>query len=325
MNRRIFMKSIAALGLPALGSVSRAAAGYPERPVEVVIPFAPGGSTDQVIRPVAAHLGRLVEGSFVVINKPGAGGAIGAAYVARAKADGYTLLVGSAGPMIISPLLRSDVGYDPFSDFVPISILGTQPLALAINPKTPAKTVQEFVGLMKSNPDANFFGSSGPGSLPHLTGELFASLTGTRATHVPFRGGAPAVEALIAGDTTFLFDAVSSLAPLHETGRLRVLAVCDMERSPLLADVPTSVQAQIPKLISTTSNYMLAPKGTSESCANILADASQKILSQADVIEFMKKAGVRADASLVHGKVLEQMKSESLKWKAIIDAHGIKG
>src|SRR5690606_19855549 len=234
-------------------------ATYPQQAISLVIPFAAGGSTDLIIRPFAQYLSEVISNPVVVVNRAGAGGAIGAGYVATAKPDGYTVLVGSAGPVIINPLLQDTFTYKPQEDFAAIAVLTVQPLALAVHPDVEAQTVDELIALLKANPGQYFYASSGAGGLPHLTGELFKSSLGVSMEHVPYQGGAPAVQGTMSGQTHILFDAVSSLLPHHASGKLRVLGVCDADRSNLLPDVPSFGEIGLAELSSTTSNYLLAP------------------------------------------------------------------
>lgn len=322
MKRRDLMLAGAAAAM--LGSV-RADERYPSRAVTLVVPFAAGGSTDLVVRPLAVEMEPALGGSLVVVNRAGAGGAIGAQFVARSRPDGYTLLVGSAGPVIINPLLKPGLGYNPVEDFAPIAVVGTQPLALAVNPRVPARNLAELVALMK-RPDAkSFYGSSGNGSLPHLTGELLRAVTGAEVSHVAYQGGGPAVQATIAGDTQMLFDAIVSLIPHHNAGTLRILAVCDQRRSPLLKDVPTVVEAGFPDLVSTTSNYLLAPKGTPADVVARVGSAAAQAMAAPALLQKMEHVGVRFDPTLVGGpRVSAYMRQEIVKWSELIRRANIK-
>lgn len=322
MQRRNLILAAAAA---SLGAAAHAADDkYASRPVTLVVPFAAGGSTDLVVRPLAMEMEQPIGAPLVVLNRAGAGGAIGALSVARAKADGYTLLVGSAGPIIINPLLKPGIGYNPIEDFAPIAILGTQPLALAVNPKVPARNLAELVALIKSKTVGGFYGSSGSGSLPHLTGELLRSVTGAEVSHVAYQGGGPAVQSLVAGDTQLLFDAIVSLIPHHNAGTLRILAVCDVRRSPLLKDVPTVAEAGFPDLVSTTSNYFLAPRGTPADVVAHAGAAATRAMASPAVLAKMEQNGVGLDPSLTGPRVTAYMRQEITKWSDVIKRANIK-
>lgn len=323
MNRRDLM--IAGGCAVALPTVAWAADGpFPSRPVTVVVPFAPGGSTDLVVRPLAVEMERALGAPLVVLNRGGAGGVIGARSVARAKPDGYTWLVGSAGPIIINPLLNSDVGYDPAKDFVPAAVVGTQPLALAVHPKVPAETLAELVKLLKSSADPLLYASSGNGGLPHLTGELLKGLISADLTHVPYQGGGPAVQATVAGNTHLLFDALVSLLPHHKAGSLRILAVCDEQPSALLPEVPSVVQAGMAGLVSTTSNYLLAPAQTPDAIVKQVGAAAVRAMSAPALSSKMQTMGVRFDSGLIGARVSTYMQREIAKWSGVIQRANVK-
>jgi tripartite-type tricarboxylate transporter receptor subunit TctC len=319
-RRELLLASAAAcLAGPALTKEA-----YPTRPITVIVPFAAGGSTDLVVRPLAIEMEKHLGAPLVIVNRAGAGGAIGAQAVARAKPDGYTLLVGSAGPIVVNPIVRSNIGYRPTDDFEPVAIIGTQPLALAVNPGVPANNLAELVKLYKQHKDGGFFASSGMGSLPHLTGELLRSVTGAKVSHVAYQGGGPAVQATLAGETQMLFDALVSLIPHQNANALRVLAVCDHQRSPLLKQVPTVAEAGFPDLVSTTSNYLLAPKGTPAEVVKAVANAAQRVMKDPAMQARMEQVGVRFDPALVGPRVSEVMKQEIAKWSAVVQRAHIK-
>lgn len=315
LNKRNFLLTVGA-GLWSANSF--ADASYPTRPVSLIVPFAAGGSTDLVVRPLAVAMEKSLGASLIVVNKGGAGGAIGAQFAARSKADGYTLLVGSAGPIVVNPLLRSNLGYNPQTDFEPIAVIGTQPLALAVNAKLGINSLSELVAMIKKDSSKGFYSSSGSGSLMHLTGELFNSILGGGLTHVAYQGGGPAVQAAIAGDVQFLTDAIVSLVPHHQAGHLKILAICDTKRSALLPNVPTVVEAGYPKLVSSTSNYLLAPKGTPAQAIKKAQAAAASAMTATEVVESLKSAGVSFDAQLVGTPVATYMKAEIDKWSSVI-------
>jgi tripartite-type tricarboxylate transporter receptor subunit TctC len=216
---------------------------YPVRAVRIINPFPPGSPVDIVARLAAQRLQEAWRQSVVVDNRGGAGGTIGAEAVARAAADGYTLLVTSSSTQVIAPALRRSLPYDATKDFTPIALLAYGPTAIVVNPSVPVHTLKEFVDYCKSNPGKVSYASSGPGTILHLTGELFAASTGTSLIHIPYKGAVPASTDLIGGQVQAMFDSISNSAPQVKAGRLRALAVLTPARSPLMPDVPTAAEA----------------------------------------------------------------------------------
>jgi tripartite-type tricarboxylate transporter receptor subunit TctC len=237
------------------------AASYPERTVTVVVPFPPGGASDTTARLVVPKLGERLGQTAIIDNRAGANGALGATAVKQAKADGYTLLVGSIGVYAINPALFKDLKYDPQKDFELISLLVRTPNVLVINPDFPAKTVRELIEFLKKNPDKVTFASSGAGSSDHLTAALFWQKTGTTGLHVPYRGGGPAINDLIGGHANVSFQNLGSIAQHVRSGKLKALAVTSEARVAALPDVPTMAQAGVPDLHVYSWQAAAAPKG----------------------------------------------------------------
>ena len=212
----------AAFALAALlGTTSVQAQGYPSRPITVIIPFAGGSASDVVTRIMLDRMSKSMNQAIVVENRPGAGGNIAGEAVARSPADGYTLLLSSAGPIVINPALYPRLGYDPQRDLAPIALIASSPLVLVLHPSVPAKSLHDLIALARSRPNQLIYGSGGNGSPPHLTAELFKSLTGTRMTHVPFKGSAPSVIALVGGQVDLSFSTVAITLPQIQAGRVR--------------------------------------------------------------------------------------------------------
>ena len=239
MNRREAARLIAAGALAGRSAWSQS---YPSRTVKIINPFPPGSPVDVVARPVAQKLQELWGQAVVVDSKAGAGGTLGAELVARAPADGYTLLVTSASTHVIAPVLRKSLPYDALKDFVPLALVAHGPTAIVVHPSVPARTLAEFVQYAKSNPGKVAYASSGPGTILHLNGELFASKTGTQLLHVPYKGAVPASTDLLAGHVQLMFDSIANSAPQVKAGKLRALAVLTPQRSPLMPDVPTAAE-----------------------------------------------------------------------------------
>lgn len=259
MNRRTALLaglSCLATGVPAGAS----AAGFPERPIRLVVGFPPSGGADIVARLVAQRLGEALGASVVVDNKPGANGTIAAADVARSPGDGYTLLLGVPASQSISPALMSKLPYDAARDFTPISIIGSTPLVLVVNPKLPVKNVQEFIALVKASKDSVPYGSAGVGNITHMAAELFVQTTGTRnLRHIPYKGSSQVVTDLIGGQVQAYFDTLPSSLPFIQSGQLRALAVTSTSRASAAPDVPTMLESGVKDYSPTNWFGLLAP------------------------------------------------------------------
>ena len=256
------MKSVAA-GLAALLLCAAAQAqNFPNRAVTLVVPFPPGGGTDTGGRILAEQLGKRWGQTVVVENRTGAAGQIGAEFVAKAKPDGYTLLLGNIGTQAINPSLYARMSYDPEKAFAPIALVAELPLAMTVHPSVPAQTVKEFIDLAKSQPGKLSYASSGAGGAPHLAAEMFKMASGTFIVHVPYRGGGPATQDLMAGHVQLLFMTVLEASGSIKAGKLRALAVTSDKRVPALADVPTLAEAALPGFNSISWLGLLAPAGT---------------------------------------------------------------
>jgi tripartite-type tricarboxylate transporter receptor subunit TctC len=237
---------------------------YPNRPVKIIVPTPPGGPVDVIARITANYLQTALGKGFVVENRAGAGNTIGSKDAAEATPDGYTLLYSSASGLIIAPLLHPDAGYDPLKSFDPIALIGESSNILVVNPAVPANTVQELIAYTKANPGKVNFSSGGIGVLPHLIGEMFKARAGIDIVHVPYKGGAPSINDLVAGNVQMTFEGTSVLLPLIQAGRLRALAVTTPKRIAQLPDVPTMVESGFPNFISTSWTGLLAPAHTPE-------------------------------------------------------------
>ena len=256
-------------------------APFPTRPVTLVVPFPPGGGTDTGARIVAQRLGAKWGQTVVVENKGGAAGMIGADLVAKAKPDGYTLLMGNIGTQAINPSLYKKLPYDPDRAFAPISLVAELPLAMMVNPGVPAKTAQELVALAKSRPGQLSYSSSGAGGAPHLAAEMFKLDTGTFILHVPYRGGGPAISDLLAGHVQLSFMTVLEASGHLKAGKLRALAVTSKTRVPALAEVPTLAESAVPGFNSISWIGLFAPQGTPpEIVERISADVREVIAAE---------------------------------------------
>ncbi|GKT27008.1 tripartite tricarboxylate transporter substrate binding protein [Acidovorax sp. SUPP3334] len=246
------------LGVLALGAQAQA---WPEKPVTLVVPFPPGGSTDQVARAVGPRITEKFKQSFLVDNRPGATGTIGATYVQRAAPDGYTFLVTSLGPLVIVPHLLKGLQYDAMNGFDLITVAVQSPNVLVVPANSPHKTVADVIAYEKANPGKMSFASAGNGSSDHLTAELFWQQTGTKGMHIPYKGGAPAHTDLIGGQVDASFQNINAVAQYIKASKMRALAITSPKRSPVLPDVPTLAEAGVPNVEVASWQAIVAPKG----------------------------------------------------------------
>ena len=267
------------------------AQGWPAKPVRFIVPFPPGGATDVAARAVADKLSRALGQQFVVENRAGASGAIGTTEVARAAPDGYTILF-AADPVTTLHLVLKGVQYEVQRDFVPVTQVTTQPLAVAVHSSVPANTIQEFIALAKANPGKFSFGHSGTGSGQHLSGELLKKLAGIDMQHIPYKGGAPAVQDLVAGQIPAAVLGSTPLIPHHKSGRIRILAFTSKDRFPTLPEIPTLHESGFPGFDTGQWLGLLAPRGTSAEVVNRLYAETKKTLQLEDVKERLMQAAL---------------------------------
>ncbi|HZZ92750.1 MAG TPA: tripartite tricarboxylate transporter substrate binding protein [Usitatibacter sp.] len=313
---------VAACGLLGITSV-QAGNDYPSRPVKIVVPFAPGGSTDVVARILADRLGAELKQSFVIENRPGAGGNIGADVVAKSAPDGYTLLMGTTGVLAINKFLYKDMPFDPERDFTPVSYTSLITNMLVVNPQLPVKTVPELIALAKSKPGALTFASSGAGSSTHLSGELFKSMAGVDLVHVPYRGSSQALTDVMGGQVTMLFDNAPSSMPYVQQGKLRAIAVTSSKRMPGLPDVPTIDESGVKGYESLSWSGIVAPAATPKPVIAKLNAAIEKILRQDDVRKQFANLGVDAVGGPPEA-FSRHIRAESEKWGQVVKAANIR-
>jgi tripartite-type tricarboxylate transporter receptor subunit TctC len=311
---------IAALLLPGAGATADDA--YPSRPVRMIVSFAAGGPTDIVARIMSARMGEILGQQFVVENKTGAGGNIGADVAAKSAPDGYTLLMATVSTHAINPGLYRKIPYDPIGDFAPVGQVGVTPIMLVVHPSVQATDVKSLVNLVKA--DTRFtYGSSGVGSILHLCGEQFKALAGgLNIVHVPYRGSSPMMKDLVAGQISMAFDATPSAGPQVETGAIRALGGGMAERLRTMPNLPTLQEQGIKDFECYTWNAILAPAGTPQPIVNRLADAIAKSLADPVVFKRMQEAGVDPTPGLTPEKTAAFIKVELAKWGAIIKATG---
>ena len=297
---------------------------YPERPIRVVVGFPPGGGADVVARLIAKHLQETWGQTAVVDNRSGAGGNVGTEIVAKSKPDGYTLLLTSPGPVAINPSLMSNMPFDPRKDFAPITLVAFAPNALVVPAASPATSVKELIALARTSANRLNYGSSGPGSTPHLSAELFKMMAKVDLVHVAFKGAGPAVVDLVAGRLDLMIVNVGSVASQVKAQRLRALAVSSLKRSAVLPDVPTLNESGLPGYEAGVWWALLAPAGTP---AAIIAQLHQTVAGGLRTKETRSRllAGEGADVVASTPKELADfIQSEMIKWASVIKAGGIK-
>jgi len=278
-------RNAVAIGLLALFcglACDALAQAYPNRPVRVILPQLPGSSVDTVTRIVAARLSETLGQQFVVDNRPGAGGMLGAEIASRASPNGYTLLSGAASSLIISTFSYRKLGFDPVKDFEPISLIVAAEAIMVVGNNVPARSVKEFIALAKAQPGKLHMASAGIGSSSHLAGILFTSLAGIDTLHVPYKGGASALS-VITGETQWCVLPAAALVGHIKAGRLRALGISSKQRSPLLPDLPTLAEAGVPGYEYTTWNGLFAPRGVPRAIITRIHAATQKVLADPDV------------------------------------------
>ena len=304
------------------------AASWPARPVRIVVPFAPGGTTDILARALAPELGKAFGQSFLVENKAGAGGNLGADQVAKSPADGYTLLMGTVGTQSINPALYPKMPYDAAKDFAPISLVAGVPNVLVVNPQKAQANgitdVRSLIAYAKAHPGKLNVASSGNGTSIHLSAELFKTTTGTYMVHIPYKGSGPALLDLIGGGTDLMFDNLPSALPQIKGGKLTALAVTSSERSAALPDVPTVAEAGGLKGFEASSWFgLLAPAGTPAEIVNRIQQETAKALASPALKERLLAQGA-VPGGMAPADFSRFIAAEAKKWAAVVKASGAK-
>lgn len=317
------MKRMALAAAGLLVSASVAAQQYPERPINIVVPFTPGGSSDITARTIGAKLQESLGQSIVIDNKPGANGSLGANFVKNAKPDGYTLFVGSIGVFSINEVLYKNLGYQTQKDFDLLSVAVRTPNALVTRADFPANNMKEFVDYLKKNPNKVSFASSGTGSSDHLTAALFWQKTGTTGIHVPYKGGSAAHLDLIAGNADVSFQNLGSITQHVKAGKMKLLAVTGSSRDPAAPNTPTLAEAGIPGIEVYSWQALVAPKGLPQNVKAKLVPAVQAAIKHPDTVKKFNDMGFE-----VVGNSPEEfdrfLTAEIAKWKQVVEQGGIK-
>jgi tripartite-type tricarboxylate transporter receptor subunit TctC len=309
--------------LGALSSLHAAAQSYPAKPIRLMVPFPPGGSTDIVARIVAQKLGTQLGQSLVIENRGGAGGTLGTAVVAKAPADGYTLVVGTTSTHVVAPSVYQKLEYDPVKDFAPISLIAVTPYLLVVNPSVPAKSVQELIALMKAQPGKLNYASAGVGSTTHLAMEMLKSVSNTYALHIPYSGNGPAGTAVIAGQVEILFGSLPAVLPHAKSGRVRALAVGTPKRSPSLPDVPTVAESGYPGFDASLWLAFMAPAGTPAPIIERLQKEIAAAVNSREVSESLDKNGAEPLLS-TPAELAAIIKDGVAKYATVVKAAGVK-
>ncbi|QOZ23168.1 tripartite tricarboxylate transporter substrate binding protein [Bradyrhizobium sp. CCBAU 51753] len=326
IGRKNIMKklivAVAALAFTALSHAAQAQ-NYPVRPITLVIPFAPGGSTSIVGRGVAEKMGELLGEKVVVDNRPGAGGTVGTKAVAKSDPDGYTLLLGYTGTLAIGPSLYKNAGYDPRKDFAPIGMIGNAPNSLVVHPSFPAKSVAELITYAKANPGKVNFGSAGAGTASHITGEYFARAAGITLVHIPYKGTGPALTDLLGGHIPMAFAPIPASHTNVAAGKLRALAVTSSARSGLLPDVPTIAEAGLPGFDASLYYGLVAPAGTPRPVIDKLNKALHAALTSEEVKRQLGNDGTDITPGTPEDYA-DFIDKDEKKWAQLVKASGVE-
>jgi tripartite-type tricarboxylate transporter receptor subunit TctC len=322
-RRKILATAAASIAGMLVCSMSYAQANLPKGPITLVVPFASGGATDIVSRLVAKKVTDKTGLSIVVDNVAGGGGVVGAQKVARAAKDGTVLLMGTVSTHAINPLARNFSSYHPQKDFTPISLVATVPNVIVVNPSVPANNIKELIALAKAQPGKFNYGTSGVGTPPHLSGELFKSMAGVDMEHVPYKGGGPAMTDLIGGSIPVLFDVLTGAAAHIKGGRAKALAVTTPQRSPSFPDVPTVAESGLKGYETYTWNAIFAPAGVPTAVAEALSKEFQRAALDPELQEKFKELSAIPVGSTLEG-LSSHVKSELDKWGPIVKNLNLK-
>ena len=322
-RRSLIQTAVASTATTAFPTAFAQTTNWPEAPVKIIVPFTAGGASDVLTRALAEKLqGRLGQ-NFVVDNRTGAGGNIGMQAVRGAPADGYTIASATIGTLSINQFLFANLGYDPVKDFEYVSMIWQNCNVFVVAPQHPAKTVQEFLAWARKQSKGVSYGSAGVGTTPHLAGELFRVRTNLQAVHIPYRGAAQSMPALMAGDTDFAIDNIASYAPLIKSGKVRALAVTAAERWPTLPEVPTMLEAGVPNFVITSWGAFVLPKGTPAAIVTKLSTAIQAIAADPAMQQRFLDTGARAVATTPQ-ETAAFAERERVKWKEVVQISGAR-
>ena len=300
------------------------AQSYPSKPVRLVVGFPPGGAADFVSRAFQEPLGRALGQPIVVENRPGAGSSIAAEHVAKSAPDGYTVLIASPSSILVNPLLSPKAGFQPLKDLVPVGKVSSSPLILAVNPGVPVGSVQELIAHAKKNPGKLNYATSGNGSAPHMAAVLFLKLAQVDIVHVPFKGGAPAVQSVLAGDTQLAFATPPSVLPLVQAGRLRALAITSKTATPLIPGVPGMAEAGLPDYEIGFWYGFFVPAGTPADVVRRLFEATSQVLKAPETARILAREGTETAASGSPEEFGRFLAEDAKLWARLVQESGAK-
>jgi tripartite-type tricarboxylate transporter receptor subunit TctC len=324
ITKRILLSAIISIGCGLAVAGAAIAQSYPTRLITIVVPFPPGGNSDLVVRFLADRLSSSLGQPVIVENRPGgAGGTVGARAVASAPPDGYTLLYSSPGPLVVASAIYKNLGYDPLKSFAPIATIMSSPQMLVVNPTVPVTSIQELVSYAKASPGKTTFASPGFGTQPHLLGEMFKLMTSINIVHVPYKGPAPAITDLLAGQVDIYFETIALILPHVNAGKLRAIAIADEMRSPDLPAVPTTMESGFPKLQATFWAGVVAPANTPASIVGKLNMTINEILTSPEPKANLAKLNARPKIGSPQD-FAAFMAAESQKWTQVVNTAGIK-
>ena len=324
ISRRQLIQGAAAVGAGLAFDGANAQSGaWPDAPVRIVLPFTAGGASDVLTRILAERLRAKLNQNFIVDNRTGAGGNIGMDAVRSALPDGYTVASATIGTLSINQFLFAKLSFDPVNDFAYVSKIWENCNVFVVAPSHPANTVQEFLTWARKQPKGVTFGSAGVGTTPHLAGELFGTRTDLKTLHVPYRGAAQSMPALMSGETDFAIDNIASYMPLIKGGKVKALAVTDVQRWSTLPDVPTMGEAGIRDFVVTSWGAFVMPKGTPQVIVNKLSQTLQEIAAEPEMQKRFLEVGARSVASTPK-EIFEFAERERVKWKAVVLASGAR-
>jgi len=322
MTKRMLLAVVSVLTFHCCGTVLAQTERYPSRAVRIVVPFAPGGSVDILARLVAPKLSESIGQQVVVDNRAGASGNIGTEIVARAAPDGYTLLINTL-PFVVNTFLFSKLPYDPQADFAPLALLSSSPSLVAVHPSLPARTIGELLALAKAKPGVLNYGTAGPGSNPHIAGELFNLLGRTDIVAVHYKGGGPALVATLGGELAVSFSNISDTYPYIVSKRLRALAVTGHRRSRAMPELPTVSESGVPRYEFITWHGLLAPKGTPRAIVTMLNERIRKVMTAPDEVKRLEERGLDIIASTPE-EFGAHLSSELKKWGTVVKERGMR-
>ncbi|HEX5768480.1 MAG TPA: tripartite tricarboxylate transporter substrate binding protein, partial [Burkholderiales bacterium] len=297
---------------------------YPSKPIRLVVGFPPGGAADFVSRAFQEPLGRALGQPIVVENRPGAGSSIAAEHVAKSAPDGYTVLIASPSSILVNPIITPKAGFQPLKDLIAVSKVSSSPLILAVNPALPAASVRELIAHAKQNPGKLNFATSGNGSAPHLAAVLFVRLAGVDMVHVPYKGGAPAVQSVLAGDTQLSFATPPSVLPLVQAGRLRALATTSRNATPLIPGVPGMGEAGLPDYEIGFWYGFFVPAGTPQDIVRRLFEATSQVLKAPETGIMLAREGTETAGSASPEEFADFLTEDAKLWARLVKESGAK-